>query len=74
MPGSEFHTYDRQMSVISQNNTQNVQKRFINFITLMRVDTKVFTRTMITMMMRLHLHLAEASDWWIACLRTPHSR
>jgi hypothetical protein len=31
VPGSEFHTYDRLMSVISQNNAQNVQKRFINF-------------------------------------------
>jgi hypothetical protein len=31
VPGSEFHTYDRQMSVVSQNNTQNEQKRFINF-------------------------------------------
>jgi hypothetical protein len=29
--GSEFHTYDRLMSVISQNNTQNKHKRFINF-------------------------------------------
>jgi hypothetical protein len=31
VPGSQFHTYDRLMSVISQNNAQNVQKRFINF-------------------------------------------
>jgi hypothetical protein len=31
VPGSKFHTYDRLMSVISQNNAQNVQKRFINF-------------------------------------------
>jgi hypothetical protein len=31
VPGSEFHTYDRLMCVISQNNAQNVQKRFINF-------------------------------------------
>jgi hypothetical protein len=29
--GLEFHTYDRLKSVISQNNAQNVQKRFINF-------------------------------------------
>jgi hypothetical protein len=29
--GLEFHTYDRLMSVISQNNSQNVQKKFINF-------------------------------------------
>jgi GTP cyclohydrolase II len=31
VPGSEFHTCDRLMSVISQNNAQNIQKRFINF-------------------------------------------
>jgi hypothetical protein len=31
VPGSEFHTYDRRMSLISQINVQNVQKRFINF-------------------------------------------
>jgi hypothetical protein len=29
--GSEFHAYDRQMSVISQDIAQNVQKTFINF-------------------------------------------
>jgi hypothetical protein len=29
--GSQFHTYDRLMSVISQDIAQNVQKRFINF-------------------------------------------
>jgi GTP cyclohydrolase II len=29
--GSKFHTYDRLMSVISQDIAQNVQKRFINF-------------------------------------------
>jgi hypothetical protein len=27
----KFHTYDRLMSVISQDIAQNVQKRFINF-------------------------------------------
>jgi hypothetical protein len=31
VPGSQFHTYDRLVSVISQNITQNVQKRVINF-------------------------------------------
>jgi hypothetical protein len=31
VPGSEFHTYDRLMTVISQNNAQNVQKIFVNF-------------------------------------------
>jgi hypothetical protein len=31
VPGSQFHTYDRLMSVISQDIPQNVQKRFINF-------------------------------------------
>jgi hypothetical protein len=31
VPESEFHTYGRLMSVISQNNAQNIQKRFINF-------------------------------------------
>jgi hypothetical protein len=31
VPWSQFHTYDRLMSVISQNNAQSVQKRFINF-------------------------------------------
>jgi hypothetical protein len=30
------------------------------------VDTKVFTRTTITMKTRLHLHLPQASDWLIA--------
>jgi hypothetical protein len=29
--GSKFHTYDRLISVISQDIAQNVQKRFINF-------------------------------------------
>jgi hypothetical protein len=66
MPGSQFHTYHRLMCVISQDIAQNVQKMFINFITLMRVDMKVFTRTTITMKMRLHLHLPQASDWLIA--------
>jgi hypothetical protein len=31
VPGSQFHTYDRLMSVISQDTAQNVQKKFINF-------------------------------------------
>jgi hypothetical protein len=31
VPRSKFHTYDRLMSVISQDITQNIQKRFINF-------------------------------------------
>jgi hypothetical protein len=31
VPGSEIHTYDRQMGVISQYIAQNVRKRFINF-------------------------------------------
>jgi hypothetical protein len=31
VPGSQFHTYDRLMSVISQDIAQNVQKRVINF-------------------------------------------
>jgi GTP cyclohydrolase II len=31
VPGTQFHTYDRLMGVISQNIAQNVQKRFINF-------------------------------------------
>jgi hypothetical protein len=31
VPGLEFHTYGRQMSVISQDIAQNIQKRFINF-------------------------------------------
>jgi hypothetical protein len=31
VPGSQFHTYDRLMSVISQDIAQKVQKRFINF-------------------------------------------
>jgi hypothetical protein len=30
VPGSKFHTYDRLMSVISQDIAQNIQKRFIN--------------------------------------------
>jgi hypothetical protein len=54
------------MSVISQNNAQTYRKDLLTFITLTRVDTKVFTRTTITMKMRLHLHLPQASDWWIA--------
>jgi hypothetical protein len=31
VPGAQFHTYDRLMSVISQDIAQNVQKMFINF-------------------------------------------
>jgi hypothetical protein len=42
------------------------KERFNNFITLMRVDSKVFTRTSITMKTRLHLHLPQVSDWLIA--------
>jgi hypothetical protein len=49
------------------------RKGLLNLITLMRVDMKVFTRTSITMTMRLHLYLPQASDWWIAFLRTPRS-
>jgi hypothetical protein len=66
VPGSQFHTYDRLMSVISQGIAQNVQKGLLTFITLTRVDTEVFTRTTITMKTRLHLHLPQASDWLIA--------
>jgi hypothetical protein len=73
VPGSQFHTYDRQMSVISQDIAQNIHKRFINFFYTHEVDTMVFTRTTITMMMRLHLYLPRASDSLIACLRTPRS-
>jgi hypothetical protein len=72
--GSEFHTYDRIMSVISQNNAQTYRKGLLTFITLTRVGTKVFTQTTITMKTRLHLHLPQASDWLIAFLRTPRSR
>jgi hypothetical protein len=42
------------------------RKGLLTFITLTRVDTKVFTRTTITMKTRLHLHLPQASDWLIA--------
>jgi hypothetical protein len=42
------------------------RKDLLTFITLTRVDSKVFTRTTITMKMRLHLHLPQASDWLIA--------
>jgi hypothetical protein len=31
VPGSEFHTYDRLITVISQDIAQNVKKMFINF-------------------------------------------
>jgi hypothetical protein len=31
VPESQFNTYDRLMSVISQNIAQNIQKRIINF-------------------------------------------
>jgi hypothetical protein len=31
VPGSQFHTYNRLMSVISQDIAQNIQKRFLNF-------------------------------------------
>jgi hypothetical protein len=74
VPGSEFHTYDRLMSVISENNAQTYKKDLLTFITLKRVDTMVFTRTTITMKTRLHLHLPQASDWLIAFLRIPRSR
>jgi hypothetical protein len=72
--GLKFHTYDRLMSVISQNNAQMYRKGLLTFITLTRVDSKVFTRTMITMKMRLHLHLQQAFDWLIAFLITSRSR
>jgi hypothetical protein len=42
------------------------RKGLLTFITLTRVDTKVFTRATITMKTRLHLHLPQASDWLIA--------
>jgi hypothetical protein len=61
------------MSVISQDIAPNIHKRFINFYYTHVVDTKVFTQTTITMTVRLHLHLPQAYDWWIAFLRTPHS-
>jgi hypothetical protein len=38
------------------------RKDLLTFITLTRVDTKVFTRTTITMKTRLHLQLPQASD------------
>jgi hypothetical protein len=44
------------------------RKDLLTFITLTRVDSKVFTRTTITMKMRLHLHLPQAYDWLIASL------
>jgi hypothetical protein len=50
------------------------RKVLLTFITLTRVDTKVFTRTTISMKTQLHLHLPQASDWLIAFLRTPRSR
>jgi hypothetical protein len=42
------------------------RKGLLTFITLTRVDPKVFTRTTIAMKTRLHLHLPQASDWLIA--------
>jgi hypothetical protein len=66
VPGSQFHTYDRLMSVISQDIAQNVQKRFINFYYTHEGDSKVLTRTTISMKTRLHLHLPQAFDWLIA--------
>jgi hypothetical protein len=42
------------------------RKDLLTFITLTRVDTKVFTRTTITTKTRLHLHLPQASDELIA--------
>jgi hypothetical protein len=67
VPGSQFLTYDRLMSVISQDTAQKTyRKGLLTFITLTMVDTKVFTRTTITMKTRLHLHLPHASDWLIA--------
>jgi hypothetical protein len=66
VPGSQFHTYDRLMNVISQDIAQTYRKGLLTFITLMRVDTKVFTRTTIIMKTRLHLHLPQASDWLTA--------
>jgi hypothetical protein len=64
--GSQFHTYDRLMSVISQDIAQNVQKRFINFYYTHEGRHEGFTRTTITMKTQLHLHLPQASDWLIA--------
>jgi hypothetical protein len=42
------------------------RKGLLTFITLTKLDTKVFTRTAISMKTRLHLHLPQASDWLIA--------
>jgi negative regulator of replication initiation len=42
------------------------RKYLLTFITLTRVDSKVFTRTTISMKMRLRLHLPQASDWLTA--------
>jgi hypothetical protein len=40
VPESQIHTYDRQMSVISEYNAQNVQERFINLLRS-SIDSKV---------------------------------
>jgi hypothetical protein len=66
VPGSQFHTYDRLMSVYHKTLLKTHRKDLLTFITLTMVDTKVFTRTTITMKTRLHLHLPQASDWSIA--------
>jgi hypothetical protein len=42
------------------------RKNLLTFITLTRVDSKVFTRITISMKTRLHLHLPQAFDWLIA--------
>jgi hypothetical protein len=61
---------DQNFTHIECNITKLCSKMYRNdlltFITLTRVDLKVFTRTTITMKTRLHLHLPRASDWLIA--------
>ena len=71
VPGSSFTHIIDSISVISKDNAQNVYKGL--FITLIGIDSKVFTRTVITKTMQHRLQHPQASDWGIACLRTRRS-
>jgi hypothetical protein len=66
VPGSQFHTYDRLMSVISQYIAQNLQKRFINFYYTHEVRHEGLYTNKDNYEDATPLHLPQASDWLIA--------
>jgi hypothetical protein len=74
VPGSKFHTYDRQMSVISQDIAQNVQKRFINSYYTHEGRHEGLNTNNDNYDDVSPSSSSTSSDWWIAFLRTPRSR